>query len=264
MSKPKGRQKMFGKTWLKMGICLIIIAALLCGVFLPAAAAGMSPKVSVIGVAIDSKVQIQAMYLPADTSFAVRMGKSGTMGIGAPIVANIESSADGIIFASVEILTDLKGKSPIDLRLEGGGVAVYTSFDNSKKNSFESHMLLPAPAAAVAPAPAAALVPVTGAGGAISPASDQVVVKKVEKHGYVVAAIYGLKKDVNYKIYVSEVGKTYYQGNAVGGVTLSKTQTTEVVGTFEIPYELRNKLQLTLHVVGPDTVLMQSFENKNK
>jgi hypothetical protein len=253
---------MFGKTWLKMGICLIIIAALLCGVFLPAAAAGMSPKASVIGVEVDSKVQIQAMYLPADTSFAVRMGQSGTMGIGAPIVANIVSNADGIIFASVEILTDLKGKSPIDLRLEGGGVSVYMSFNNSKKDSFESHMLLPAPAEAVAPAPAAALVPVTGAAGAVSPDSEQVMVKKVEKHGYVIAAIFGLKKDVSYKIYVSEAGKAYHEGNAVGGVTLTKTQTTEVVGTFEIPYELRNKPQLALHVVGPDVKLMHSFANK--
>jgi hypothetical protein len=254
---------MFGKTWLRIGICLFVIAALLCGVFLPAAAAGGSPTVSVIGVAIDSKVQIQAMYLPADTAFAVRMGKSGTKGIGAPIVAHVKSSAEGIIFASVEILTDLKGKSPIDLRLEGGGVAVYTSFDNSKKDSFETHMLLPAPAAAVAPAPAV-LVPVTGAGGATAATTDRILVKKVEKHGYLVAAIFGLEKDVSFKIYVSEAGKMYFEGYAVGGVKLSKTQTVDVVGTFEIPYELRNKLQLALHVVGPNYVLTQSFANEKK
>ena len=254
---------MFSKTWLKMGFGLIIIAALLCGVFLSAAAAGMSPTVSVIGVAIDSKVQIQAMYLPAETSFAVRMGKSGTKGIGAPVVANVKSSAEGIIFASVEILTDLKGKSPIDLRLEGGGVSVYTSFDNSKKDSFELHMVLPPPAAAVAPAPDV-FVPVTGAGGAMTATSDRILVKKVQKHGYVVAAIYDLEKDVSFKIYISEAGKTYFEGYPVGGVKLSKTQTTDAVGTFEIPYELRNKLQLALHVVGPDYTLTQTFANEKK
>jgi hypothetical protein len=242
---------MVRKTWLRLGFCLVIIAALFCGVLFPASAAGAQPELTVIGVVVDSKVQIQAFYLPPKTEFKVRMGVEGSLGVGGPVVANIMTNDDGVIFAWVEILKELRGKAKGDLRLEGGGISLVTTFDNSEAKSGSL-------AVVVAPV----VVPVTGHGVLpVAATSDTIRIDKVQKGGIVKAAFFGIPKGVEIQIFFTKVGEMAYQGYHTGGIKLSSTSPADVYGTFEIPAPLRDTLWLDLHAEGPGYMYVVTFKN---
>jgi hypothetical protein len=259
-----GDKNMIKKTWLRVSISLMFVFTLLCGVFFTAEAAGNQPVLSVVGVEVNNTVQIQAMYLPADTDFSIRMGASGTNGIGAPIIAHVKSSSDGIIFASFEIFSKVVGTSPIDLRLEGGGIVLVTSFDNTNSTGLSPHMVFATPVSNVPPA-TGTVIPQTVPSntGFTSYLSDQISIRHVQQGGYVVAGIYDLENGVNYRVFISEANMPYSLGYLVSRLTLGNHQ-TEMVGTFEIPFQLRYKPQLALHIMGPDYELIANFPNANQ
>jgi hypothetical protein len=242
---------MVRKTWLRLGLCLVIIAALFSGVVFPASAAGVQPEVTVIGVVVDGKVQIQAFYLPPKTEFKVRMGAEGSLGIGSPVVASVVTNDDGVIFAWVELLKELRGKARIDLRLEGGGISLMTTFDNST-NKAGSQAVVAAPV----------VVPVTGHGVLpVLATLDKIRIDKVQKGGIVTAALFGVPKGVEIQIFITKVGEAAYQGYHIGGIKLSSDSPADVYGTFEIPAPLRDTLMLDLHAEGPGYMYVVTFKN---
>jgi hypothetical protein len=244
---------MVRKTWLRLGLCLVVLAALFSGSFIPASAAGAQPEVTVIGVVTDSKVQIQAFYLAPKTEYRVRMGAAGSLGIGGPVVANVMTNDDGVIFAWVEILKEMKGKAQVDLRLEGGGISVVTTFDNTANKSGS-------PAVVMAPV----VVPVTGPGVLPVAASvDKIRIDKVQKGGTITAALFGVPRGVEIQIFFTKVGEMAYQGYHTAGIKLSSTSPADVYGTFEIPAPLKDALWLDFHAEGPGYMYVVTFKNVN-
>jgi len=93
-----------------------------------------SPTVSIslVSVKEDETVRINAKNLPANVTFDVRMGKSGTKGVNGTKVGTLRSSKGGSVKATFDIPDQLVGKSKIDIRVENKtlGISAYLSFEN--------------------------------------------------------------------------------------------------------------------------------------
>ena len=93
-----------------------------------------SPTVSIslVSVKEDETVRINAKNLPANVTFDVRMGKSGTKGVNGTKVGTLRSSKGGSVKATFDIPDHLVGKSKIDIRVENKtlGISAYLSFEN--------------------------------------------------------------------------------------------------------------------------------------
>jgi len=93
-----------------------------------------SPTVSIslVSVKEDKSVKINAKNLPANVTFDVRMGKSGTKAINGTKVGTLRSSKGGSVKATFVIPDQLVGKSKIDIRVENKalGISAYLAFEN--------------------------------------------------------------------------------------------------------------------------------------
>jgi hypothetical protein len=93
-----------------------------------------SPTFSISLVSVDENdsVRIKANNLPANVTFDVRMGKSGTQGVNGIKVGTMRDSDGGTLRATFDIPASLQGKSKIDIRVENKalGIVSYLSFKN--------------------------------------------------------------------------------------------------------------------------------------
>lgn len=89
-------------------------------------------SISLVSVKKGQSVRINTKNLPANVTFDVRMGKSGTKGVNGTKVGTLRSSKGGSVKATFEIPDQLVGKSPIDIRVENKalGFSAYLSFQN--------------------------------------------------------------------------------------------------------------------------------------
>lgn len=97
---------------------------------------GGVPTLAVVSVLSDSAVTVQAGNLPADTDFTVRMGESGTQGLGGSVAAGFNSGAGGMVVHTFDIPASLIGLPVIDIRIDAlGGYYASTSFNNPPGSS---------------------------------------------------------------------------------------------------------------------------------
>lgn len=99
-------------------IALILVFPL---VVMPAnsiASASTVPTFSIVAVARDQSVTIQAFNFPANDSFVVTMGLMGTRGVGGVQVATQPSGAGGSFQATYNIPASLHGLRQIAIRLQ--------------------------------------------------------------------------------------------------------------------------------------------------
>ena len=87
---------------------------------------------SVSSVKEDEWVKIKTSNLPANVTFDVLMGKSGSKGINGIKVGTLRNSDGGSVKATFNIPSELDGRSKIDLRLENKllGISTYVTFEN--------------------------------------------------------------------------------------------------------------------------------------
>ena len=80
----------------------------------------------------DDWVEIKTANMPANVSFDVRIGKSGTQGIHGTKVGVLRSEKSGTVKATFEIPDRFIGKSPLDIRVENKslGISYWVSFVN--------------------------------------------------------------------------------------------------------------------------------------
>jgi hypothetical protein len=92
---------------------------------------GGSAYLRVISISSARFLTFTALNLPANTSFVVKMGVSGSRGIGGTITAGFDTKEAGTYTRTVEIPTNLIGVAYADLRIESGTTfAIYTTFHN--------------------------------------------------------------------------------------------------------------------------------------
>ena len=117
----------------KIGILLAI--AMLAVLVIPASASQskLVPITSIISVVQDQSITIRTDYFPANDTFNVLMGLSGTQGIGGILVSKLTTGAGGSILAKFHIPTELLGQQIISIRLESptSGYYSYNWFYNN-------------------------------------------------------------------------------------------------------------------------------------
>ena len=117
----------------KIGILLAI--AMLAVLVIPASASQskLVPITSIISVVQDQSITIRTDYFPANDTFNVLMGLSGTQGIGGILVSKLTTGAGGSILAKFHIPPELLGQQIISIRLESptSGYYSYNWFYNN-------------------------------------------------------------------------------------------------------------------------------------
>ena len=129
---------------LKYLAIIILVAALL--VPIPAlyasahAAQWTIPTFSIVSVETDSTVTIKTSNFPADTTFTVRMGEFGTLGVGGTVVGSTDSGSGGSFKATYDIPDWLKGEAKIAIRMDAtsGGWFAYNWFNNNTSSGSTS------------------------------------------------------------------------------------------------------------------------------
>jgi hypothetical protein len=112
----------------KLGILMAV--AMLAVLVIPASASPskLVPTTSIISVVQDQSVTIRTDYFPAYDTFDVRMGLSGTQGIGGILVSRLTTGAGGSFLANFHIPSELQGQQIISIRLESP-TSVYYSYN---------------------------------------------------------------------------------------------------------------------------------------
>ena len=117
----------------KFGILLAI--AMLAVLVIPASASPskLYPAMDILSVVQNQSVTVQTSYFPANDTFNVLMGLSGTEGIGGILVSRLTTNAGGSFLATFHIPPELQGQQIISIRLESptSGYYVYDWFYNS-------------------------------------------------------------------------------------------------------------------------------------
>lgn len=123
--------KLSHRSTLKVMAALVIVAALVLGVFSTSQAYGI-PTISINTVVSDVSVTISGVNFPADQTFTVRMGAFGTLGIGGVVVGTKEPASGSSFTATYTIPASLVGASKIAIRLDSPqGYYSYNWFYNN-------------------------------------------------------------------------------------------------------------------------------------
>jgi LysM repeat protein len=87
---------------------------------------------SISSVDEDESVRIRTSNLPANVTFTVRMGRSGSKGANGIRVGTLSDDDGGTVRATFDIPEELQGRSRIDIRLENKalGIFYYVNFEN--------------------------------------------------------------------------------------------------------------------------------------
>ncbi len=98
---------------------------------------GSFPYFYILSVVKDQTVTIQAYNFPANDTFAVTMGRYGSLGIGGVIVGTTNSGNEGAFVASYTIPAQLAGSYQIAIRLQSAtsGYHAYNWFYNNSAPS---------------------------------------------------------------------------------------------------------------------------------
>ena len=120
---------------MKNKIAFLLAVAMLAVLVIPVSASqfNLVPITSIISVVQDQSVTIRTDYFPANDTFNVLMGLSGTQGIGGILVSRLTTGAGGSILAKFHIPPELQGQQIISIRLESpySGYYSYNWFYNS-------------------------------------------------------------------------------------------------------------------------------------
>lgn len=129
-------------SWLRPGFQILAVVVLVAGLLGMVSTQGQAafvpiPTFTIVTVEKDNLVTIQTSDFPANRVFIVRMGKSGTKGIGGIEVGTTFSGSGGVFTATYSIPAELKGQSRIAIRLDAtsGGYYSYNWFWNNPGGS---------------------------------------------------------------------------------------------------------------------------------
>jgi len=89
-------------------------------------------SISLVSVREDDWVKIRTNNLPANVTFDVLIGKSGSKGVKGIKVGTLRDEEGGSLRATFDIPSELVGKSKLDIRLENKalGIVAYLTFEN--------------------------------------------------------------------------------------------------------------------------------------
>ena len=117
----------------KLGILMAVAILAVLVIPVNASPSKLVPITSIVSVEQDQSVTIRTDYFPAYDTYDVRMGLSGTQGIGGILVSRLTTGTGGSILAKFHIPSELQGQQIISIRLESptSGYFSYNWFYNS-------------------------------------------------------------------------------------------------------------------------------------
>jgi hypothetical protein len=233
------------------GISLVLTAAALmlgAGV-LPVQAQAARLSITPIIVRPNAYIYLQVDNMPSDQDFAVLMGPPGSGAVNGWLVAHFNSAQGGSHTYRFEIHRNAAPYNRVDIRIQSsGGYSASASFDNSSR----AYLELPPVQQNYSAQP---VVPTVMFNGPI-----RVRVLSVEQGGTVVAELANLPANVDLTVSISPAGLSD-DGYVVAHMSTSNQQDGVLVGTFEIPFTLRNAAALDLRLDVAGKVFLTRFVN---
>jgi len=239
----------------KIGILLAI--AMLAVLVIPASASQskLVPITSIISVVQDQSITIRTDYFPANDTFNVLMGLSGTQGIGGILVSKLTTGAGGSILAKFHIPPELQGQQIISIRLESltvGYPAIYDYFYNNTAVVVPNYSTTPY---------TVTVVPTWKGPQEGFPGID---ILSVVKGGSVTVRLINMPANRNYTVQMSDSRDAFHNkgwldvsvmGTASGGIFNA---------TFTIPAALQFRPMISIKMINQTTHIWitQSFYNE--
>jgi hypothetical protein len=240
---------MINQTAKKISISIVVTLALLFGMVAPVFAVTRL-QISVIEVVPGGYVRLQVGNLPGNTEFTVRMGKAGGEGIGGGLVAHFNSGAGGTQEYLFEVHESVRNNSSVDVRIDDlAGTYGILTFNNSKA--------YPGGTTVATPKPSSATTTTTSVTGNLQVVNSQ-------KGGWVKVLLAGLPVGKEFTVRIGMAGTR--AANIYGYVVAHFTTdaTGNQIGTFEVPFSLRNQASLDFRAESTGNVYVLTFANVDK
>jgi hypothetical protein len=236
-----------------MGLIAALVAALFGGAFLPVNAA-LSPVITQVGVRNNSMVQLRIDNLPANTEFAVTMGKAGSGGYD-HLIAHFTTAGAGSYTYWFEILTDVKNDPTADVRIDDhSGTSATLTFNTASTTTVVS---TPVPTAV----PSTTSTTTTGSGGAYVSTSTSVKAVHVVQGGLVLIQYSNLPVDIEFTITIGAAGTQGIGGTLIAHLNSGSTAGNVAISKFEIPTDLHNAASMDFRMEGGGYVYVVTFNN---
>jgi surface antigen len=188
------------------------------------------PTFSIQNVDKDNSVTIKTYNFPADTTFTVRMGKYGTLGIGGTVVGSTDSGSGGSFKATYDIPDELKGKARIAIRMKAtsGGYFAYNWFWNNTSN--------------VTPGP-------TPTPGSVYTGIPTFSIQSVVRDNTVTIETNNFPSNETFTVRMGAFGTAGIGGTVVG--TTDSGSGGSFTATYDIPSGLQGASQIAIWMDGP-------------
>jgi hypothetical protein len=246
---------MNNQTTKRVGLSVVITLALLALMAAPVFAVN-TLKLTIVEVVPGGLVKVQVENLPSSTEFAVRMGKAGTQGIAGGLVAHFDSGSGGTQEYTFEVHESVRNTHLVDLRIDdNAGTAGYVTFDNSKAYPAGSSS---------SSGSSETTTPATGGTSSTGTTNGNMVLMAAQQGGWVKMQFTGLPADTTFTVRIGMAGTQ--AANIYGYVVAHFTTTSsgEQIGTFEIPFPLRNQSNLDFRAEATGHVYVLTFENADQ
>jgi hypothetical protein len=240
------------RTLLVMSLIAALIVALFGGAFLPVNAA-LSPVITQVGVRDNSMVQLRIDNLPANTEFAVTMGKAGSGGYD-HLIAHFTTAGAGSYTFWFETLADVAHDATADVRIDDyEGDSATLTFKTAGTTTVVS---TPVPTAVPS-------VTTTGSGGATVSGTTSVKAVHVVQGGLVLIQYSNLPVNVTFTITIGAAGTQGIGGTLIAHLDSGSTSGNVAISKFEIPTNLRSAASMDFRMEGGGYVYVVTFNNVN-
>lgn len=237
----------------RVSFSIFIALALIVGLVSPAFAATQL-TVKVLEVVPGGLVRLEVSGMPSGTEFAVRMGASGSKGVGGWLIAHFNSGGGGTQQYWFEIHVNVRNNSFVDVRVEGDGYFGFASFDNKKTTTGGGTVVSPTPVPPSTGGPTTP--PVTG--------SSKLQVVASQKGGWVKVAAIGLKANTTFTVRIGMAGTRAANGLGYVVAHFDTDGAGNAVGTYEVPFALRDQTTLDFRAEATGAVYVITFSNVDK
>ena len=249
---------MHNQTSKKLSISILITLALLIGMIAPAFAATRL-TLTVIEVVPGGMIKLRVENMPGGTTFTVRMGPSGSQGVGGGLVAHFDSGSGGTQEYRFEVHESVRHNTFVDVRVDDlAGTYGFITFDNSK--------FYPAGTTTVTATPVPSSGSTTTSTGSTTTTTGSPNLKVVnsQKGGWVKVQFAGLPVNTEFTVRIGMAGTRAagVYGYVVAHFTTDTSGTQ--IGTFEVPFPLRAQATLDFRAEATNFVYVITFANEDK
>jgi len=249
---------MHNQTARRFSISVMVTLALLLGLIAPVFAAS-TLTLTVLEVVPGGLVKLMVENMPAGTEFTVTMGKSGSQGIGGGLIAHFDSGSGGTQEYLFEIHESVRDNTFVDVRVDDkAGSYGYITFDNSKAYPGGTTTTAPTPAPSTG-GPTTTTTTTTSTYG-----STNLTVVNSQKGGWVKVQFVGLPVNKEFTVRIGMVGT---RAAGIYGYVVAHFTTDASggqIGTFEVPFPLRNQASLDFRAEASGYVYVLTFPNVDK